>query len=40
MSVFTCSNGEYALTGGSVKEVGKEGLKPTSHSDVSALVRS
>jgi len=37
---FHLFNGEYALTGGSVKEVGKEGLKPTSHSDVSALVRS
>jgi MFS superfamily sulfate permease-like transporter len=30
---------EYALTGGSVSEVGKEGLKATSHSDVSALMR-
>jgi hypothetical protein len=27
------------LTGGSVATIGKEGLKPTSHSDVSALVR-
>ena len=33
-------NGEYALTGGSVKTVGKDGLKATSHSDVSALVRA
>ena len=33
-------NGEYALSGGSVKTVGKEKLKPTSHSDVSALVRA
>jgi MFS superfamily sulfate permease-like transporter len=36
---FHLFNGEYALTGGSVTSVGKEGLKPTSHSDVSALVR-
>jgi MFS superfamily sulfate permease-like transporter len=36
---FHLFNGEYALTGGSVTEVGKEGLKPTSHSEVSALVR-
>jgi MFS superfamily sulfate permease-like transporter len=36
---FHLFNGEYALTGGSVTTVGKEGLKPTSHSDVSALVR-
>ena len=32
-------NGEYAQTGGTVKTVGKEGLKATSSSDVSALVR-
>ena len=36
---FHLFNGEYALTGGSVTSVGKDGLKPTSHSDVSALVR-
>ncbi len=36
---FHLFNSEYALTGGSVAEVGKEGLKPTSHSEVSALVR-
>jgi MFS superfamily sulfate permease-like transporter len=36
---FHLFNGEYALTGGSVTSVGKEGLKPTSHSDVSALMR-
>ena len=33
-------DGEYALTGGSVTTVGKEGLKATSHSNVSALVRA
>ena len=33
-------DGEYAQTGGSVKTVGKESLKATSHSDVSALVRA
>jgi len=32
--------GEYALTGGSVKTVGMDRLKATSHSDVSALVRA
>jgi MFS superfamily sulfate permease-like transporter len=37
---FHLFNGEYGLTGGSVTTIGKEGLKPTSHSDVSALVRS
>lgn len=31
---------EYAQTGGSVKTVGKDGLRATSHSDVSALVRA
>ena len=36
---FHLFNGEYALTGGTVTSVGKEGLKPTSHSDVSALMR-
>lgn len=36
---FHLFNGEYALTGGSVTSVGKEGLKLTSHSDVSALMR-
>jgi len=36
---FHLFNGEYALTGGSVTTIGKEGLKATSHSDVSALVR-
>ena len=33
-------DGEYALTGGSVKTVGKDGLKATSHSNVSALVKA
>jgi MFS superfamily sulfate permease-like transporter len=37
---FHLFNGEYVLTGGSVTTIGKEGLKATSHSDVSALVRS
>jgi MFS superfamily sulfate permease-like transporter len=36
---FHLFNGEYALTGGSVTTVGKEGLKATSHSEVSALMR-
>jgi MFS superfamily sulfate permease-like transporter len=36
---FHLFDGEYALTGGSVTSVGKEGLKATSHSDVSALMR-
>jgi hypothetical protein len=36
---FHLFNGEYARTGGSVTTIGKEGLKSTSHSDVSALVR-
>ncbi|MBI5317641.1 MAG: SulP family inorganic anion transporter, partial [Nitrospirae bacterium] len=36
---FHLFNGEYALTGGSVTTVGREGLKATSHSEVSALVR-
>lgn len=33
-------NGEYALTKGAVATVGKDGLKATSHSEVSALVRA
>ena len=37
---FHLFNGEYARTGGSVTTIGKEGLKATSHSDVSAPVRS
>ena len=37
---FHLFNNEYVLTGGSGTTIGKEGLKATSHSDVSALVRS
>lgn len=33
-------DGEYARTGGSVSTVGKDGLKPLSHSDVAALSRA
>jgi MFS superfamily sulfate permease-like transporter len=37
---FHLFNGEYVLIGGSVTTIGREGLKATSHSDVSALMRS
>ena len=33
-------DGEYSRTGGSVREVGKERLSATSHSNVSALIRA
>lgn len=33
-------DGEYTRTGGSVREVGKERLSATSHSNVSALIRA
>ena len=32
--------GEYSRTGGTVSEIGKGRLTPTSHSNVSALIRA